>query len=527
MATTVKTGKEILSEFFDNFDIEYVFGNPGTTETTFLDVVSQKDNCKFILGLHESTATGIAVGYAAKSGRPSVVNIHTYPGLANAMSVLYNAYTVGIPLLVIAGQQNRNHLIHHPILSGNLTGLASSASVSQYQIDHISDMSTILQRSYLDADEAKAPAFISIPMDIYQDQTTISHFKPTKAPCPTVAVNLEPAAELIRNEKGGIVIVADAEAAWSDGLSKSLRLLSEGLHADVYLAPFSLRSMVDIRSPNYRGVLPAVSSEANETLSRYGTVVLLGEKIQSFLFMNKPTIPDQLVLIQFSNGNTRLRYDYSFDLVVRGDIASNLSRLCSIINLPTAVLADKKQACRKNPSLLVNLLECIARDTPIVIEGSSHQSVEEAITTELEFDDIYYEPRGGALGMAMPMAVGISLYSKKHSVCLLGDGGSMYSIHSIWTAAHYKIPVIFICIVNNEYQILKQLWKLQVPESDEKRYKPIMDIKSPELDLHKIASGFGARVQHATGDNFRQILNDAMQYEGPTFITITDDHRYA
>lgn len=112
----LRSGKQILKDFFDVFDIEYVFGNPGTTETTFLDVVAQSDNCKYILGLHESVATGIAAGYALESGKPSVLNIHTYPGLANAMSNMFNAYAAGIPLFVIAGQQNRSHLIHAYII---------------------------------------------------------------------------------------------------------------------------------------------------------------------------------------------------------------------------------------------------------------------------------------------------------------------------------------------------------------------------------------------------------------------------
>lgn len=517
-----KTGKQILAEFLDCFEVDHVFGNPGTTETTFLDVVAGHPRCRYVLGLHESTATGIAAGYAIKSGKPAVLNIHTYPGLANAMSSMFNAYAAGIPLLVIAGQQNRAHLIHEPILSGDLTLLAHTATHSRYQVDRISDMSVLLQRAYLDASESKSPCFVALPMEIYQDETADAYFKPTKILGASASDGLDQIAEVISGRAGKTVFVADAEAAWSPGIGAALRDLSLALDADVFLAPFSLVSMADVDAANYRGVLPAVSSEANEVLSGYDIVILLGEKIQSFLHHEKPTLPAAPTIVQFSDGRTRIRYDCPFDFVVRGDIAGNLSALRRMLNVEPPLERPRPSSAPDNATLLWRILNRLDRGTPIVIEGSSHQSQEEQIVAELRFREVYFEPRGGALGMAMPMTVGMSLHSGTHSVCLLGDGGSMYSIHSIWTAAHYRIPVVFICVVNHEYKILKQLWKLQVPDSDPESYRASMDLTDPEVDLHAIVRGFGGRVDHATPENFEHVLAEAFGHRGPTFITVDD-----
>jgi benzoylformate decarboxylase len=35
-------------------------------------------------------------------------------------------------------------------------------------------------------------------------------------------------------------------------------------------------------------------------------------------------------------------------------------------------------------------------------------------------------------------------------------GGAQFSIHSIWSAARYRIPVVFVCFVNREYRSLKE-----------------------------------------------------------------------
>ncbi len=66
------------------------------------------------------------------------------------------------------------------------------------------------------------------------------------------------------------------------------------------------------------------------------------------------------------------------------------------------------------------------------------------------FRDVHFSPRGGGLGWAMPLGVGIGLATGKHAVCFVGDGGSLFSIHALWTAAKYAIPSIFVCFVNND-----------------------------------------------------------------------------
>jgi benzoylformate decarboxylase len=80
------------------------------------------------------------------------------------------------------------------------------------------------------------------------------------------------------------------------------------------------------------------------------------------------------------------------------------------------------------------------------------------MAVRLGFRNVHFSPRGGGLGWAMPLGVGIGLATGKPAVCFVGDGGSLFSIHALWTAASYAIPSIFVCFVNNEYRLLKDLW---------------------------------------------------------------------
>ncbi|MFO2807320.1 thiamine pyrophosphate-binding protein [Legionella pneumophila] len=95
-----QTGSDVLKEFIAAFEINYIFGNPGTTELKFLETIQQCDNAIYFLTLQESSTVGIAAGYAMITKKPAIVNLHNYVGLANAICNMYNAFTSGIPLLI-------------------------------------------------------------------------------------------------------------------------------------------------------------------------------------------------------------------------------------------------------------------------------------------------------------------------------------------------------------------------------------------------------------------------------------------
>src|SRR5689334_9423340 len=96
------TGAQAFYEMLVRQGVDYIFGNPGTSELPLMDVFAERQEIEYILALHEDSALGVAAGYAEASGKPAVVNLHTNPGLAHALGNLYNAYRAGTPLIVTA-----------------------------------------------------------------------------------------------------------------------------------------------------------------------------------------------------------------------------------------------------------------------------------------------------------------------------------------------------------------------------------------------------------------------------------------
>ena len=81
------SGKQAFLRILKQEGVEFMFGNPGTTELPLMDGLAREPGIRYILALQESVAIAMADGYAQASGKLAAVNVHTSPGLGNAMYI--------------------------------------------------------------------------------------------------------------------------------------------------------------------------------------------------------------------------------------------------------------------------------------------------------------------------------------------------------------------------------------------------------------------------------------------------------
>jgi len=528
-----RTGGELIQDFLAAYDVPFVFGNPGTTETTFLAAVAASQ-ATYVLSLHESSAVGIAAGHALITGKPSIVSLHTYPGLANGMFNMRNALLSGVPLLVINGQQDSRFLVHNPVLGAPNVALAETATKYAYEVTSVDDLAVALQRCYMQARlQPPGPVFLSIPMNLMLDRTGRTTFKQTRIVDETVPRGIAQVAEELKAVPAGkLALVADYAVGAARGLDAVGRIASR-LDADIYAAPFHVQGTVDPLHPKFRGQLPPTTRQINEALGRYEALLLIGEKIDTFTYDGRSAMPDGLKLIQIAPATSQLGFDFPCDIAVLGDVGATLDALAAALGAANGAAAgrtvdeaalDARYAAtggRPTDALILALLRQLDRSTHVVTEGSSEDAIVQDMAVRLGFRNVHFSPRGGGLGWAMPLSVGIGLATGRPAACFVGDGGSLFSIHALWTAARYAIPSIFVCFVNNEYRLLKDLWCNAMGTTIETTHFVGLDFSDPKLDLQRIAEGFGARTERlssatAVGD----VLARALAYRGPTFLLV-------
>src|SRR5205814_6916439 len=142
-----------------------MFGNPGSTELPML--AGFPDDFTYVLGLQEAVVVGMADGFAQASGRPAFVNLHTAPGVGNAMGAIFNAQANKSPLVITAGQQARSLMT----LQANLTNRDATRMPHplvkwSYEPPRAEDVPHAIARAiHLAQSAPRGPAFVSIPMD--------------------------------------------------------------------------------------------------------------------------------------------------------------------------------------------------------------------------------------------------------------------------------------------------------------------------------------------------------------------------
>jgi len=528
-----RTGGELIQDFLETYEIPFVFGNPGTTETTFLAAVAAS-RATYVLSLHESSAVGIAAGYALITGKPSVVSLHTYPGLANGMFNMRNALMSGVPLLVINGQQDSRFLIHNPVLGAPNTRLAETATKYAYEVTSTDDLTVALQRCYLAARlQPTGPVFLSIPMNFMLERTDNTTFKRTRIIDDAVPSSIAEVVRALESVPAGkLAIVADYAVGAAHSLDAISRIAT-ALAADIYAAPFHVQGTVDPLHPNFRGQLPPTTKEINQTLGRYDTMMLIGEKVDTFTYDGACAIPSRLQAIQIAPAASQLGFDYPCDIAVLGEIKATLDALAIALGAPAGLAPERTvdvaaldakyppSGDRPSDALILGVLRNLDQATHIVTEGSSEDQIVQDMAVRLGFRNVHFSPRGGGLGWAMPLGVGIGLASGKHAVCFVGDGGSLFSIHALWTAAKYEIPSIFVCFVNHEYRLLKDLWCNAMGTTIDTTHFVGMDFDNPSLDMKRIAEGFGARTEKIDDlGRIGEVLDRARAHAGPSFLII-------
>ncbi|HTO59698.1 MAG TPA: thiamine pyrophosphate-binding protein [Bradyrhizobium sp.] len=527
-----RRGASVLLEVLRSEGVEYIFGNPGTTELPLMDALTATPDIAYIWALQEASAVAMADGYAQAAKRPGFLNLHTAGGLGHGMGNLLNAQVSQTPLVVTAGQQDSRHTITDPLLCGDLTQIARPAVKWAQEVAHADQLPTLVRRAFHDASAAPAgPVFLSLPMDVMEEMSEVSIAEPSFVDCRTVAGSLDVLAEQLANiPPGRLLIIAGDEVYFSDA-AEAVAKLAETLGAEIYGSSWPSRVPFPTAHPLWSGNMPTNGREIYEKLSNYDAIFALGGKsLITILYSAGPIIPAHCTVYQMSTDVRDLGRTYSTKLSVVGDIRDSLRAMQPLLDAATAPkAAHYANLCERAAAKRMERRQLLAaraasewdapKITPLVAAreavraiGADIHIVDEAIATSTHVRSFlnslspnqYSFLRGGALGWGMPAAVGCSLgLGRQPVVSLVGDGAALYSPQAIWTAAHEKLPVTFVVMNNQEYDILKKFMKRQGDYLSNRSNRFIaMDITDPTIDYVGLANSMGlpARRIERPGD---------------------------
>ena len=259
--------REATYDLLRQLGLTTIFGNPGSTEETFLR--NYPDDFRFILGLHEASVVAAADGYAQATRSAVVVSVHTAAGVSNAMGALMTAAQNRTPLILTAGQQTRDMLLLEPWLVNAEPDVLVKPWVKwSYQPVRPQDIPAAFMRAYAVALQPPAgPVFLSLPLDDWDAPSTVP------LTVRTVATRVAPDPARLAEFAGWIaeakhpVLVYGSDIARGAGWGPAITL-AEKLGVPVWFAPASERPPFPENHPLYAGGLPFAQGLISEKAGR-------------------------------------------------------------------------------------------------------------------------------------------------------------------------------------------------------------------------------------------------------------------
>jgi benzoylformate decarboxylase len=521
------TVRDATFELFRAHGMTTMFGNPGSTELPML--ADFPSDFRYVLGLQEAVVVGMADGFAQASGKTTVVNLHTAPGVGNAMGAIFNAQANHSPLLITAGQQARAQIT----LQANLTNRDATRMPHplvkwSYEPPRAEDVPLALAHgAHLAGLPPRGPVFVSLPMDDWyaevdeaDAQAAIDRTVTARATADPEAVRA--LAEALDAAVNPVLVAGpdiDTSGAWDLGVA-----LAERQRLPVWASPPTGGNRLGFpeNHPNFRGALPPAIGPVAQTLEGHDLILVVGSSVFPYYpHIPGPLLPEGAKLVAITSDPDEAVRAPMGDAIV-ADVKLTLAALLEVVPesaRPVPELGPQPSEIPATDPLNSStvhtaLAEVLPEDAIVVLESPSSTL---ALRNQLRISrpGSYYFSAGGGLGFGLAAAVGVQLAQPSRPVvCVLGEGSAQYAITAFWSAVAYRTPVTFLVLRNEEYAILK--WFAEV---EQVTGAPGLDL--PKLDVAAVAEGYGVKAHRASDrDGVRAALAAALASSQPELVEV-------
>ena len=545
------TGRSAFLALLKDEGITHLFGNPGTTELPIMHALKDHPDLTYVMAMQESLVVAMADGFSRASGQLVACNVHVAPGLGNAMGSLYNAKFTGTPMILTAGQQEQGHGLTEPLLYDPLVRIAEPLVKWAVEVTRLEDLPRIVRRAAkIATTPPTGPVFISLPGDILNAEAGIDLGRSTRVDA-RVRPSAEALAALLRRilaAQRPVMVVGD-EVVKSDALREAAEF-AELLGIPVYGQSIAYGSFFPSESPCYMGSLSRVQTQVRGILQPYDLMIGLGsDPLRMSVYSEIDPLPDGMPVVQIGLVDHDLAKNYPAEIALKADVRETLRDLIAAIReqadpaqagrarASVEALASKNWSARRRT--LVEEISARAEKTPIdpdwlalgVVDAMPDDAilVDESLTTGRHMSALrahrdrygFHGLASGGIGWSLPASVGVSLANPgRRTVCFTGDGSAMYSIQSLWTAAHQKLPLTFVIANNGGYRIIKQ--RLLAFHGDDNYVG--MDFADPPVDFSALARSLGMdAVRVAEPAELHGALASAMRRDGPMLVEVMID----
>jgi thiamine pyrophosphate-dependent acetolactate synthase large subunit-like protein len=531
-------GSDVVADALRALDIPYIALNPGASYRGLHDSLVNylgNERPQMLLCLHEESAVAIAHGYAKVTGKAMAAAVHSNVGLMHATMAFFNAWCDRTPMVVLGATGPVDAAKRRPWIDWIHTARDQGGLVRGYTkwddqpASPLAAREAVLRAGWIANTAPRGPTYINLDAGMQEEKLAepvapidASRYMPVVESAPPAAA-IQQAADLLRNAKHPVILAgrgSRSEKAWNERVALAERLNAKVATDLKIAAAFPTHHHLHAGAPGGTVLAP----EAAEAIRTADVILSLDWLDLAGVFKKVGKTSAKVVQVSVDH---RLHNGWSMDyqglppvdVLIDCEPDAAVPALLAALGPggPRAVAARAKEFLKPSgEKLTVDHLSTALReavgDRPVSLThiSLSWNGASWAFNHPLDY---LGSDGGGGVGGGPGISVGAALALKgsgRLPVAVCGDGDFMMGCTALWTAAHYKIPLLIV-VANNRSFFNDELHQERVARM---RNRPIENrwvgqrISEPDIDIASIA-----RAQGAQGFGPLTAIGDL----GPTF----------
>ncbi len=514
-------GSDVIAEALSSLDIPYIALTPGASYRGLHDsIVNYLGNSKpqMLLCLHEEAAVAIAHGYAKVTGKAMATAVHSNVGLMHATMAMFNAWCDRMPVIVLGATGPVDAVKRRPWIDWIHTARDQGALVREYTKwdDQPSSpgaaREAILRGSWIANTVPHGPVYINFDAEL-QEMKVADQLPPIDVARYMPQISTAAPADLVRQAAAMLkdakqVLLLAGRTSRDPNVWNARVALAEALNARV-VTDLKIGASFPTDHPLYVGSPRALTPDSVEGLKNVDVVLSLDwVDLAGALRFFGPQPSAKIIQISLDH---RIHNGWSMDhqglppvdLLLSADpdlVVPELVKEIGKSSKPHAMPSPRK-ASDKEPAGFTN--EHIARNLRKVLGDRPVTYTH----LPLSWDDSWLPFRhpldyvgadgGGGVGGGPGISVGAALALKgsgRLPIAICGDGDFLMGVTAVWTAVHYKIPLLFV-LANNRSFYNDELHQERMARA---RNRPVENkwigqrMSDPDVDLAAMGRAQGA-----------------------------------
>jgi thiamine pyrophosphate-dependent acetolactate synthase large subunit-like protein len=516
-------GSDVVADALRATDIPYIALNPGASYRGFHDSLVNylgNERPQMLLCLHEESAVAIAHGYAKVTGKAMAAAVHSNVGLMHATMAIFNAWCDRMPMVILGATGPVDAPKRRPWIDWIHTARDQGALVRGYTkwddqpASPTAAREAVLRANWIANTAPRGPTYVNLDAEM-QESKLSDTIPPIDARrfMPPVEGSASPdlikqAAILLQNARKPVILAGRASRsveAWNARVA-----LAERIHARV-VTDLKIAASFPTSHHLHAGVPggTVLAPEASEAIRSADVILSLDWLDVAGTFKSVGNVTAKVIQVSVDH---HLHNGWSMDyqglppvdvfIDCEPDIAVP-PLLAALGQAPSRIVATRAREFPKpsGDKLTVDHLATALRETignrPTSL---THVSLSwNGATWDFNHPlDYLGSDGGGGVGGGPGISVGAALALKDSGrlpVAVCGDGDFLMGVTALWTAAHYRIPLLIV-VANNRSFFNDELHQERVARM---RNRPVENrwigqrISDPDIDLAAMARAQGAQ----------------------------------